>query len=218
MQLLVSSRCSRRILTISSIALFSQLSLAAIFPGDLLITEMMANPDAVSDSHGEWFEIINTTPNPIDLNGLLLKDKGSKQHTINRTMPLWINPSEYFVLGRNADSSVNGGYSSDYTYSDFTLGNSSDAIILEFNGAVIDSLVYSSSIFGTAGNSIELISGGYALTAANLTYGAGDIGTPGSAGSYSPVTEVPIPAAGWLFVTALSGVVIARKRSQTKSA
>jgi len=214
MQLSALQRLSKRILTICSLALFSHFSPAAIFPGNVLITEMMANPAAVSDSNGEWFEIFNTTSNPIDLNGLHIRDNGSNQHTINTAMPLWIPPRDYFVLGRNGDSSSNGGYTADYVYSDFTLGNSSDAIILEFNGSLIDSLIYNSSMFGTPGNSIEIISGGYALTPANLSYGAGDIGTPGSAGSYTPVAEVPIPAAGWLFITALSGAVMARKRSQ----
>ncbi len=218
MQLSASPRLSKRILAFSTITLLSNLAHSAIFPGDLLITEMMANPAAVSDSNGEWFEILNTSSNPIDLNGLSLRDNGSNQHNIDSPLPQWINPNEYFVLGRNGESTTNGGYSANYVYSDFTLGNTSDAIILEFNGVLIDSLIYNSALFGTAGNSIEIISTGYGLTADHLRYGDGDIGTPGSAGSYSPVAEVPIPAAGWLFISALSGVVIARRRSALKPA
>ena len=119
MDLFVPLRLSKRILTLSSIALFANLSQAAIATGDLLITEMMANPAVVSDTNGEWFEIFNTTSNPIDLNGLQLKDNGSNLHTINPMMPLWIHPGDYFVLGRNGDSTVNGGYVADYVYGDF---------------------------------------------------------------------------------------------------
>src|SRR5262249_54517288 len=37
-------------------------------PGDLVITEVMANPSAVSDTTGEWFEVY--VNRDIDLNGL----------------------------------------------------------------------------------------------------------------------------------------------------
>ena len=35
----------------------------------IVITEVMANPASVSDSYGEWFEILNTTDSPIDVHG-----------------------------------------------------------------------------------------------------------------------------------------------------
>ena len=53
----------------------------------------------------------------------------------------------------------------------------------------------------------------YVLTMAALTYGLGDIGTPGQAGAYDPAppAAVPLPGAIWLFVTAL-GLIAARTR------
>ena len=55
-----------------------------------------------------------------------------------------------------------------------------------------------------------MIDSNYDLTLASLSYGPGDIGTPGAAGStnlgLSPEplpAVVPIPAAAWLFISSL---------------
>ena len=200
-------------------AISSNAAFAAIAPGDLTITEVMANPASVSDTRGEWFEIYNSSSMALDLEGLSLRDEGSNQHTI--AGPLIIGAGNYLVLGRNADSSVNGGYSADYQYSNFTLSNSSDQIILEFGGVVIDRVSYNdSSIFGIAGVSAELTSNGFAPTPDTFAYGDGDIGTPGSAGSDPAVVEanpspVPLPGSGWLMASGLCGLFTARRRQRS---
>lgn len=192
------------------------LSFAAIAPGDLMITEVMANPAAVSDTLGEWFEIYNRSGTSLDLDGLVIRDSGSNQHTVSG--PLVINADSYFVFGRSADTALNGGYTADYEYSNFTLGNSSDDIILEFNNIVIDSLSYNGDpSFGIAGVSAELTSSGFAATPLGLVYGDGDSGTPGFAGSDSSLdlsapSAVPAPAAGWLMASALASLMARRRR------
>jgi len=47
---------------------------------DLLITEIMANPTAASDSQGEWFELFNSSTESVDLSGIVLSDDGSNLH------------------------------------------------------------------------------------------------------------------------------------------
>jgi len=42
-------------------------ALVAPQPGDVMITEILQNPDAVHDDLGEWFEIYNTTAYPTEL-------------------------------------------------------------------------------------------------------------------------------------------------------
>lgn len=191
-----------------------------INPGDLLISELMSNPLQVSDTNGEWFEIFNTTANAIDLNGITISDDGSNLHEINNAGSLLIQAGDYFVLGRNGDSTLNGGYIADYVYSNFSLGNSSDQIILTKDNAEIARLNYSGSTFGTAGVSAELIfqspsplQTDYQLTE-NFFYGLGDIGSPGSAGSADLIhaNPVPIPHTLWLFVTGLA--LLLRKAKQ----
>lgn len=192
---------------------FTAFSHSAILPGDIIISEVMANPAAVSDTNGEWFELFNASSKTLDINGLQLSDDGSNSHTINQDNPFLFNPGDYLVLGRNQDTSANGGLIVNYSYTNFTLSNSTDAIRLSFDNLVISELSYTSgSDFGTAGQSMTYSLSGYSLTSAELTYGLGDIGTPGS-GDLSTITgaEVPIPGAAWLFASSL-GLLIKRKR------
>ena len=198
--------------TLACLIGLSTASHAAIEPGTLRITEIMTNPAAVSDTLGEWFEIHNTSGNNIDLSGLTLTDLGSNSHSLDN---LTIAAGAYLVLGRNADPLLNGGVPVDYVYNNFTLSNSSDAIILSEGSTVIDSVIYTDgSLFGVAGNSVELTANGFALTPAGISTLGPDIGTPGAAGSYTPpgVAPVPVPAAGWLFGSALASLAW-RKRS-----
>ena len=213
-------RRNRRVLFPSLLLCLSlpltQHSSAAILPGDLLITEVMANPAAVSDTAGEWFEVFNNSHSDIDLDGLVIKDNGSNEHTVNNGGALWLGSGEYFVFGRSGDSLVNGGYEVGYAYNNFTLGNSSDAIILESLNLVVASLVYSGSPWGAAGNSVEWTGTMFDLTPDNFMFGDGDIGTPGFQGSEELMSAVPIPAAGWLMGSALSTLLFARRRKHCR--
>ena len=189
---------------------------------DLFITEVMANPAAVSDTNGEWFELYNPTLETVDLEGAVLSDDGSNSHTISTGSALIINPGEYFVLGRNGDSLSNGGYNPDYVYSSFSLGNTSDQIVFSTDGTEMLRLNYTSG-FVAAGQSSELIddvmmASNYALTDGGLIYGLGDIGTPGAAGSFTPSpSAVPLPAAVWLFASGLAGLIGIGRKNKDKS-
>ncbi len=199
---------------------------ANIQPGDLVVSEVLANPAAVSDSAGEWLELYNTTTVPLDINNLVLRDNGTNAHTVSTTAPLWINPGDYLVLGRSGDTSSNGGYTPDYVYRDFTLANSIDSIILEWNQQTIFALSYSSADgFGEAGVSMQLGSlegtisaGNYLPSHPSMVFGAGDLGTPGfgtlGEGSGQGVSEVPIPAAGVLFISSLGLLAGIKRRNE----
>jgi len=197
---------------------------ATIQPGDLLTSEVMANPSAVSDVNGEWFELFNTSANSIDINGLSISDDGSNSHQINNGTSLLIASGAYLVLGRNGDSANNGGYLADYAYNNFSLGNTLDQIILSDNGNEITRLNYTNPPFGSPGVSVELISqlvnpdqSHYQLTQ-NTQYGLGDVGTPGRSGSFELVSAstVPIPGALWLFASALFALCSKLKLTRQK--
>jgi hypothetical protein len=199
---------------------------ATIQPGDLVVSEVLANPAAVADSTGEWLEIYNTTAAPLDINNLLLRDNGSNSHTISTSSPLWIDPGDYLVLGRSGDTGSNGGYTPDYVYRDFTLANSIDSIILEWNQQTIFALTYSGADgFGEAGVSMQLESleeiitaGNYLPSQPSMAFGAGDLGTPGfgslGEGLGQGVSEVPIPAAGVLFLSSLGLLAGIKRRNE----
>ncbi|MDW3095637.1 MAG: lamin tail domain-containing protein [Gammaproteobacteria bacterium] len=184
---------------------------ASIQFGDLLISEVMANPSSVSDVNGEWFEIFNASANTIDLNGITISDDGSNAHQINNASGLLILPGAYLVLGRNGDIVNNGGYTAQYVYNNFSLNNTLDQIVLSNNGNEITRLDYTGLPFGSAGISAELINqllapkeSDYQLTQ-STQYGLGDFGTPGSRGSLPLIntSSVPVPSAIWLFASAV---------------
>jgi len=98
---------------------------------DMIINEIIQNPSAVSDGNGEWFELFNPTSAELDINGWTIKDDGSNSHVIDNSGPLNVPAGGFVVLGRNADSVINGGVSLDYAYgSAFTLANGDDEVIL----------------------------------------------------------------------------------------
>src|SRR5262245_55303415 len=71
-----------------------------ILPGDLGITEVMANP-AGMDTGQEWFEVYNASAAAIDLGGLTLdyhKPDGSEEHS-HVMEELVVEAGDYVVLG-----------------------------------------------------------------------------------------------------------------------
>lgn len=182
---------------------------AAATVGDLLISEIMVNPASVSDTRGEWFELYNPTATQINLLDITIGDDGGDSHRIETD--LLILPGHFLTLARNGDAAVNGGFSPDYVYDDFTLSNSGDEVVLRRGTEVLLRLDYGAA-FDAAGRSRELIAlpmraENYALTLIGLTYGLGDIGTPGAPGSVSLApAAVPLPASLWLFLGAVAAL------------
>ena len=169
----------------------------------IVITEIMQNPAAVSDSYGEWFEIHNTSASTIDIHGWMIKDGGTDNHTItNVDMSVPVMPGDYFVFVRNADSTLNGGLMADYEYSGFLLSNSEDEIILlDGTGAIVDEVHYNNSWAFGSGKSMEIHdvnADNYASEnwfEATLAYSSGDLGTPGEnfEGSVGIDNPIPVP-------------------------
>lgn len=162
--------------------------------GDLLITEIMYNPAAISDTEGEWFEIYNNTASAIDLSQLAILKGEELQHVISDT--IIINPSQYFVLARNSNATS----SASYIYgSSFSLTNTADEIVLAnfgsdgTNGAIISNVNYGSGGFPVAnGASLNLDINSFDPYLAQLgenwcistqSFDTGDLGTPASTNS-----------------------------------
>ena len=153
----------------------------------LVINEIMQNPDAVSDAAGEWIEITNISDETINLHNLILRDDGGEQHIISENVE--VTPGSYIVLGAEDDFTLNGGVTVDYEYSGFTLSNLWDEVILEHpSGVILDEVHYDNgeTFPDESGKSMMLMdpnldnSLGYRWMVADVVYGAGDYGTPGS--------------------------------------
>ena len=153
----------------------------------VMITEIMANPSSVSDSYGEWFEIMNMTDSTIDIHGWSIKDlQGDEHEILSDQMTIPVLPDEYFVLARNGDQTLNGGINVDYEYDGFSLSNTEDEVILQdISGAIVDEVHYSSGWPFSSGVSMEIhdplvdnqLSENWFYS--TMAYGNGDLGSPG---------------------------------------
>ncbi|CAN5149845.1 hypothetical protein BH09GEM1_BH09GEM1_22470 [soil metagenome] len=158
-----------------------------IVPGaqPLVINEVMADPSAVSDANGEWFEVYNTTAAAINIQGYKVASKSDAGFTIGSSVV--VPAGGYVVLGAVASSTSNGGVTVAYAYGTaITIANTSDWISLrDAANSTIDSVSWTST---TAGKSWSLknwavahqtITAGSVWQLATSTYGLGDFGTPG---------------------------------------
>lgn len=84
-------------------------------PGDLVIHEYMADPSAVTDANGEWFEIAALVP--VDLNDLKILNKPNPDMaTVAALKPVLVAPNclhadagSFVLFAHQADPAVNGG-------------------------------------------------------------------------------------------------------------
>ncbi len=167
----------------------------------LLITEFLADPKAVADNAGEWVELHNPNPAPVNLLGWSLADADGERHTI--AADLWLDAGAYLVLGRNGDRTMNGGAPVRYVYSGFTLANSADELILLApDGALVDELTWGATggLTVTPGASLERTTLDTPATWTTATSpwpdSAGDFGSPGApyAGPGCPHADCHVPA------------------------
>ncbi|HND00375.1 MAG TPA: lamin tail domain-containing protein, partial [Myxococcota bacterium] len=163
-------------------------------PGDILVVEIMADPAAVSDVYGEYFELYNTSSLARDLMGWRIFSDDGNEIVIRSSLP--IAPGAYLTFGVESDPTRNGGVSLDYVYSrsDFSL-SSSDSFFIEANGTIIAELNYDSSWGMLPGYALGLDP--YYYSSSALTDGsrwcsqdealaAGDYGSPGQENRYCP--------------------------------
>ena len=169
----------------------------AASPGDLVITEIMANPGCVADTDGEWVELTNASAAAIDLAGFHLADEGSDDFTIPGS--LVVPPGGRVVLCREVDPALNGGVACHLAYADFLLANTEDEVVLrDPGGAVIDRVAYSGALGFSipSGASLSLdpgadatgndAPGAWCAAQSAVPAGCGDRGTPGAANDACP--------------------------------
>ena len=170
--------------------------------GDLVITEIMYDPDMVSDSVGEWFELYNDTGHIVNLLDLVVSDDSAYGSADFFTVEedLLIDVGERLVFAVNGDSTQNGGVTADYDFAGagVNLNNSTDDVYVGVTSGgsttTIDSVTYNEATgWPTAkGYSIELrdtsvnsVSNNSSSNwcRATSTLSGGDHGSPGAVSS-----------------------------------
>ncbi|MCA9580182.1 MAG: lamin tail domain-containing protein [Myxococcales bacterium] len=115
----------------------------AAVAGELVITEIMANPKAVSDASGEWIEIQNTSSDTITLKGLGVQFKsGAVNQSFTIATVLLLEPNEYAILANNGDKATNGGVDIDYKYIGVGLEDSGTLTLSQGGTTEIDKVTY----------------------------------------------------------------------------
>ncbi|HYJ79263.1 MAG TPA: lamin tail domain-containing protein, partial [Longimicrobiaceae bacterium] len=172
--------------------------------GDVVINEVMANPDAVLDASGEWFEVHNRGSTPVDLQGWVIASGSDAAHTIGSSVV--IAAGGYAVFGRNGTVATNGGVAVNYVYASPTpnLGNGSDWLALR-SGATVDSVAWTSVPTGSSRSLIDPASdnvnmNGTGWFTSNVEYGDGDRGTPGAVNFTGPPGEPGVPASVFISI------------------
>ncbi|MCK5941331.1 MAG: lamin tail domain-containing protein [Planctomycetes bacterium] len=161
---------------------------APIAVGDLRISELQRNPSVVSDTNGEYIEVVNVGAAPLALDGLQLSDNGG---TVTIASNYLLVPGRPMLFQSDGNPSRNGGQplGAALPWSSISLGNTSDSVTVASGGVVVDSVSYSSGFPGGSGVAAERVDllaghggpGSWNYVGAAPVYGAGDRGTPGAA-------------------------------------
>jgi len=172
------------------------LTAAALQPGDLQITEFMADPLAVEPAYGEWVEIRNHLDQPVDLQGLLLRDNERDDAFIGGTAV--VPAGGYLVVGGALSPELTGGAPVSVVWeADMGLSNSADAFVIEANGVVLDEVEWDPSWPVSDGLSVGLDPDATDPTEVSSwcvgteLYGVAGYGSPGQ-----PNPPCPAPFAG----------------------
>ena len=161
--------------------------------GDILVTEIMADPVAVTDATGEWFEVYNTSDYDLNLIGWKFKADDGDSFTVQSNFK--VKAGKHRVMGVEKDESLNGGVSVDSKYNrdKFKLDNDEDSIFIQVDGTTIFELQYDSSWPLTPGETLQLDSESYGFSEASQAdywcegtedMDGGDLGTPRAENSW----------------------------------
>ena len=151
--------------------------------GELVISEIMVNPEGVREDLGEWIEVYNPQSDGLNLDGCTLSDRAFTT-TIQDVV---VSPGAYAVFARNLIPGENGGITAVGTF-DFALNNGGDRIEIQCGDVLIDALDYGVEGFGTEpGSSLN-------LDPAQLDAEGNDVGSIGAMASRS-ITMVLTEAA-----------------------
>lgn len=155
------------------------------YASQIVINEVMADPNAVLDASGEWLEVHNRGAASVNLQGWTLASNNDSPQTISSSVI--VPAGGYVVLARNGTYSTNGGVNEDYVYAIINLANTSDWVALrDGSGASVDSVAWATAMpvgatRGTSDPSLDnLDAKGSNWHTSTTAFGSGDAGTPGA--------------------------------------
>jgi hypothetical protein len=168
----------------------------------LVINELLANPGGtIVDAEGEWIEIYNAGTLGVQVQNLVIADSAlSGRRPFHLVTASHVIPSGgYWVIGNNANTTLNGGVPLDYSYGNaIAFANSVDAFKISrvFGGdtLTLDRTQYASGAISAqngvsrelrnpALNNADMDGPNWADATITAVYGPGGRGTPGAQNS-----------------------------------
>jgi len=156
------------------------------YPGQVLITEIMANPRAAPGEPGRFIELYNTSFEILQMQGWILND-GVSEVEIALGGQAEFLPQTHLVIAFEADPQQNGGLEPDLVISG--IDSARGFLVIRSGETEVDRVAFSGAAWSIpAGASLSLDPDKYDLTQNNLAenwcpgteaYGDGDLGTPG---------------------------------------
>ncbi len=122
--------------------------------GDVIVTEIQADPTKKAQYYAEWFEFYNNSGKTLDLNDIVV-ETASGSFTIAGP-PLTVGVADYVVLGVSNDTSINGSVPVDYVY-DFSavnLDGPDDLVRVSYGAVLLDVVDWDSSWSFTPDNAL----------------------------------------------------------------
>jgi hypothetical protein len=176
---------------------------------EVIITEIMQNPDAVTDANGEYFEVYNPTKFPVNLKGWTIKDDLADTTPHEIVADLIVPADGFVVLARNSDLATNGNVVVDYQYTDTDLNNAAEILVLEdgentqkditsYDGGPVWPNPTGASM-EYIGSNIQDNNDGNLWAEAQRSEGvnAPDLGSPGTSGSNQIVNHLVFQDGAW---------------------
>jgi hypothetical protein len=165
--------------------------------GDLVISEIMADPSKVSNANGEWLEL--WVRSAVDLNGVeILSGSASgtltTKSTIRSTACVRPGAGHFVLTAKVKDTTKNGGLPPVLVALNSSLPNSNGQAIVRYGGVDLDRVTWATS---TPGASLQLSSNkldptqndapsAWCTTPSSTVYGLGDRGSPAAANRTCP--------------------------------
>ncbi len=154
----------------------------------IIISEIMYNPLAVSDQYGEWFELHNAGTDTVNLKYWMFYDNDAD--SFFPTSQQYVAPGEELVFGRYANPGYNGNVVVNFDYDNFVFDHDTDEIYMyDGNGVLIDEVEYdlTGDFPSTEGASIYLadlntdnnVGSNWYISTIAWPGSVGDFGSPG---------------------------------------
>lgn len=158
-----------------------------LFPGVLVVTEVLAAPSRVEDPFGEYVEVTSRDDHDLELEGIVIEDGGGRRATVTRSLTL---PALARVVLGASDALLDGGVvDRGWGLGALDLGDRRGAVrVLAPDGTLLDAVDWDESWPTVDGASLSLSEHAMDPSANDFPrswcpstsrFGTGDRGTPG---------------------------------------